>query len=103
MRLPRCVKYVLIVHVLCSEYLKRDDQSLVYRLQNEETRNKMTKDAKDRDRALAQSSRSDLQVQEPEAELDDENAESAGGNMSGQGALGSDVIVIHPGSQNLRI
>ena len=37
-----------------TEYLKRDDQILAFRLQQEEARNRMTKQAKDRDRALAQ-------------------------------------------------
>ena len=34
-----------------TEYLKRDDQILAFRLQQEEARNRMTKQAKDRDRA----------------------------------------------------
>ncbi|KAH8691238.1 putative chromatin remodeling complex subunit [Talaromyces proteolyticus] len=80
-----------------TDYLKRDDQLLAFRLQNEEARNRMTKSAKDRDRALA------LGKQEQgEAEVDGdtvmEDAEEAPTE-----AAGSKVIVIHVGSQNLRI
>ncbi|KAI9820290.1 MAG: actin-like protein arp8 [Pycnora praestabilis] len=87
-----------------TEYLKRDDQILVFRLQNEENRNRMTRDAKDRDRALAHSNRNELPLPEADVDMDDDAAgEEAGGGLTGQDALGSKVIVIHPGSQNLRI
>ncbi|KAI9732631.1 MAG: actin-like protein arp8 [Cirrosporium novae-zelandiae] len=76
-----------------TEYLKRDDQLLALRLQNEEHRNEMAKKARDRDRELAMA-----QPIESELEMDtdaspEENAETAG----------SKTIVIHVGSQNLRI
>ncbi|KAI9793149.1 MAG: actin-like protein arp8 [Piccolia ochrophora] len=82
-----------------TEYLKRDDQILPLRLQNEESRNMMTKVAKDRDRALAHADRVDLGITAPDVAMED--AEGNGG--PDQETLGSKVIVIHPGSQNLRI
>ncbi|KAI9843503.1 MAG: actin-like protein arp8 [Thelocarpon superellum] len=87
-----------------TEYLKRDDQMLVLRLQNEEARNQMTKAARDRDRALAQSSRNELALPDRDVEMKDAAGEENGENAEdSQEALGSKVIVIHPGSQNLRI
>lgn len=64
----------------------------------------MTTNAKDRDRALAQARSEDLASGEPYMDIDDEvGLEDGGGLLTGQDALGSKVIVIHPGSQNLRI
>ena len=64
----------------------------------------MTTTAKDRDRALAQAKPEDLPPGEPDLDIDDEvGLEDANGLLTGQDALGSKVIVIHPGSQNLRI
>jgi actin-related protein 8 len=78
-----------------TEYLKRDDQILAYRLQQEENRNRMTKQAKDRDRALAQGRpvgpEGDVEMDEDQDELQDEVSK------------GTKTIVIHFGSQNLRI
>ena len=86
--------------VVYSDYLKRDDQYLAFRLQNEEARTKMTKNAKDRDRALAMAKSNE--AAEGEAEADgDANMEDA--EETPAGAAGSKVIVIHIGSQNLRI
>ncbi|KAL2217970.1 hypothetical protein M432DRAFT_408926 [Thermoascus aurantiacus ATCC 26904] len=80
-----------------TDYLKRDDQLLAFRLQNEEARNRMAKTAKDRDRALAMGKTNELG--EPDTEIDgEEEAEETPTE-----ALGSKVIVIHVGSQNLRI
>ena len=62
----------------------------------------MTKAAKDRDRALAQSSRNDVPLPDADAEMEEEGGENEAGDTE-QEALGSKVIVIHPGSQNLRI
>ncbi|KAI9721104.1 MAG: hypothetical protein M1812_002585 [Candelaria pacifica] len=87
-----------------TEYLKRDDQILVLRLQNEENRNRMTQEARDRDRDLAHSNRNEVPLPNVNIEIeDDAGAEDNGGTLSGQDALGSKIIVIHPGSQNLRI
>ncbi|KAI9823125.1 MAG: hypothetical protein M1819_001508 [Sarea resinae] len=84
-----------------TEYLKRDDQILVYRNANEENRNRMMREAKDKDRALAAASRNEVPMADPDAEMADGNAaEDGSGAAAGQG---SKVIIIHPGSQNLRI
>lgn len=86
--------------VTFSDYLKRDDQYLAFRLQNEEARTKMTKTAKDRDRALAMAKPSE--VGEPEMEADgDANMDDV--EETPAETAGSKVIVIHVGSQNLRI
>lgn len=64
----------------------------------------MTTTAKDRDRALAQAKPEDIHSGEPDIDMDDEvGLEDSSGLLTGQDALGSKVIVIHPGSQNLRI
>jgi actin-related protein 8 len=86
------------------DYLKRDDQILAYRLRDEEARNRMAKNAKDRDRALAMSKTNELPLPEPEAEADgDTEMKDSNGEPVAQAAVGSKVIVMHLGSQNLRI
>ncbi|KAI4163887.1 MAG: hypothetical protein LQ342_002384 [Letrouitia transgressa] len=86
-----------------TEYLKRDDQILPLRLQQEERRNRMATNAKDRDRALAHAKPGDIPTGEPDLDLEDEAGMDESSGLSGQDAIGSKVIVIHPGSQNLRI
>lgn len=84
------------------EYLKRDDQILVFRLQNEESPNCMTKTVKDEDRPLASSNGNDISMVDADVYMEDVVArEDAEGAVEEQ--PGSKVIVIHPGSQNLRI
>ena len=80
-----------------SDYLKRDDQIFAYRLQQEEARNRMTKEAKDRDRALA------LGRSDGDVEMGDAQDIGEAGDLASQDAVGSKVIVIHIGSQNMRI
>ena len=64
----------------------------------------MTATAKDRDRALAQASLNEAPQSGADMDIDDDvGMEDAGEPLTGQDALGSKVIVIHPGSQNLRI
>ena len=64
----------------------------------------MATNAKDRDRALAQARPNELPLPDGDMDIDDDVAvDDAGGTLTGQDALGSKVIVIHPGSQNLRI
>lgn len=78
--------------------MKRDDQILPFRLQNEANRDKMIRNAKDKDRALARTGNTDVPIPtNGEGDLDDED----GGVNDGFDA--SKVVVIHPGSQNLRI
>ena len=62
----------------------------------------MTTKAKDRDRELAQSGSAELPTADADLDVDDDvGMEDT--IATGQEALGSKVIVIHPGSQNLRI
>jgi len=87
-----------------TEYLKRDDQILVLRLQNEENRNRLARAARDRDRALAQPDQSRAGFPNAEHELDEtllagDTPEEPGDSE----VVGSKVVIIHPGSQNLRI
>jgi len=64
----------------------------------------MATNAKDRDRALAHARPNELPLPDGDMDIDDEvAAEDGAGTLTGQDALGSKVIVIHPGSQNLRI
>ena len=64
----------------------------------------MTTHAKDRDRALAQARPNEIPPPEADMDIDDDvGVDEIGGALSGQDALGSKVVVIHPGSQNLRI
>merc|ERR1712093_349342 len=79
-----------------TEYMKRDDQILPFRLQNEANRDKMIRNAKDRDRELARTGNTDVPI--PTNADGDEDEDGAG-----DGADFSKIIVIHPGSQNLRI
>lgn len=81
-----------------TEYMKRDDQILPYRLQNEANRDKMIRNAKDKDRALARTGNTDVpNPTNGEGDLEDDEA------GTGDGFDASKIIVIHPGSQNLRI
>jgi len=64
----------------------------------------MTAKAKDRDRYLAQTSLNDAPQSGADIDMnDDVDMEDVGEPLTGQDALGSKVIIIHPGSQNLRI
>ncbi|QSS50567.1 actin-like protein ARP8 [Histoplasma capsulatum var. duboisii H88] len=85
-----------------TEYLKRDDQILAYRLQNEENRNRMAKNAKDRDRSLAMA-KAELPLPEPEPDADGATTMENANGESAQELAGSKTIVMHVGSQNLRI
>ena len=67
----------------------------------------MANNAKDRDRALAQAKPSDVATTvattEPDVDMEDDVGIEDAGGLGGQDASGSKVIVIHLGSQNLRI
>jgi len=64
----------------------------------------MTASAKDRDRALAQAKPNDLPPPDVEMDIDDDaGLDEMGGGSGDQDGSGTKVIVIHPGSQNLRI
>lgn len=64
----------------------------------------MTAKARDRDRELAQANPNEAPPSGADLDIDDDaGMEDSGEPLTGQDALGSKVIVIHPGSQNLRI
>ncbi|KAI0425257.1 hypothetical protein F5Y09DRAFT_110261 [Xylaria sp. FL1042] len=80
-----------------TDYMKRDDQVLALRLQAEATRDRLVQSAKDRDRALARNGHAEVPL--PVADIQPEEAAAS----TVDGTDPSKVIVIHPGSQNLRI
>ena len=84
-----------------TEYLKRDDQILPLRLIQEERRNHMINKAKDRDRSFAQEA--DLEAAGQDVDMEEDGMEDGGEPLTGQETVGSKVIIIHPGSQNLRV
>ena len=69
-------------------------------MQNEERLNGRVRDHKDRDRALATAPRNDTAA--PDGDVDMEEAGQDEDDPEGQ-EFGSKTVVIHPGSQNLRI
>ena len=78
------------------DYMKRDDQVLSLRLQAEANRDRLVQSAKDRDRALARNGHAEVPLPLADVQPDD-------GNSTIDGTDPSKIIVIHPGSQNLRI
>ena len=81
---------------MSSDYMKRDDQILSLRLQGEANRDRLVQNAKDRDRALNNNNGEiPLALDEPQGE--------DGPAPSATFLDPSKIIVIHPGSQNLRI
>ncbi len=89
--------------VRCSDYLKRDDQGLVFRLQSEENRNRLMKAARDKDRAMALANRAEASREDGDVEMEDEPVQEEDIEDPADDYSGSKVIVIHPGSQYLRI
>ncbi|KAL2181714.1 ARP8-like protein [Thermothelomyces heterothallicus CBS 202.75] len=79
-----------------TDYMKRDDQILSYRLQSEANRDRLVQNAKDRDRAM-NAANANGEVPLPLDEAEEGPAPSTGTLDP------SKIIVIHPGSQNLRI
>ncbi|KAI8937015.1 hypothetical protein NX059_006238 [Plenodomus lindquistii] len=82
-----------------TEFLKRDEQFLAVRYPKDEERARIVQEARDRDRARA------LGVPATEGTTPmvmDETAEDAEGSFASRTDI-SKLIVIHPGSQNLRI
>lgn len=79
------------------DYMKRDDQILSLRLQGEANRDRLVQSAKDRDRALNNNTNGEVPLPLDELQADDGPAPSTSFMDP------SKIIVIHPGSQNLRI
>ncbi|KAI1116139.1 hypothetical protein F5Y14DRAFT_449317 [Nemania sp. NC0429] len=80
-----------------TDYMKRDDQVLALRLQTEAARDRLVQSAKDRDRALSRNGNTEVPLSVADVQPEDAAASSS------DGLDPSKVIVIHPGSQNLRI
>jgi len=76
--------------------MKRDDQILALRLQGDANRDRLVQSAKDRDRALARAGNAEVPLVIPELQGEEPSSETGGIDAS-------KIIVIHPGSQNLRI
>jgi actin-related protein 8 len=77
--------------------MKRDDQILALRLQNDASRDRMVQNARDRDRALSKPANGELPL--PISEPVEEDAAGTTASVIDP----SKIVVIHPGSQNLRI
>lgn len=77
--------------------MKRDDQILALRIQNDATRDRLVQNARDRDRFLSKPANGELPLPIPDLAEDD------GAPTPSGGVDPSRIIVIHPGSQNLRI
>ncbi|KAG9257233.1 uncharacterized protein F5Z01DRAFT_679882 [Emericellopsis atlantica] len=80
-----------------TDYMKRDDQILALRLQNEANRDKLVQNARDRDRVLSKPANGEVPLPIPDL------ADDEGTATPSNGIDPSKIIVIHPGSQNLRI
>lgn len=78
--------------------MKRDDQILALRLQSDATRDKLVQSARDRDRFLSKPANGELPLPVPAMADDEDNTAASSGPIDP-----SRIIVIHPGSQNLRI
>lgn len=86
-----------------TEYLKRDDQIMVFRQQQEEAvRAQALLAEKERQAAAAAAVDPNAMDIDSQAVVDDAAANVAAEEQE-EATLGSKVIVIHPGSQNLRI
>ncbi|KAK8020633.1 Actin-related protein- ARP8 class [Apiospora arundinis] len=81
-----------------TDYMKRDDQVLALRPQAEATRDRLVQTAKDRDRALARNGHAEVPLPIPDLQGAEDPTATADGQLDP-----SKIIVIHPGSQNLRI
>ncbi|ATY63964.1 chromatin remodeling complex subunit (Arp8), putative [Cordyceps militaris CM01] len=81
-----------------TDYMKRDDQILALRLQNDATRDKLVQSARDRDRFLSKPANGELSLPVPNLADDEDGAATPSAATDP-----SRIIVIHPGSQNLRI
>ena len=98
MGLAQTIEYMLTFEVY-SDFLKRDDQTLAVRLQQEERLNARKKAAVDIDRARAYANQDGVPYNEPDPELDEDVTMD---DVTSDN-YGSKTIVIHIGSQNLRL
>ncbi|USW55012.1 Putative Actin family, ATPase, nucleotide binding domain-containing protein [Septoria linicola] len=92
--------YALNVQYCKSDFLKRDDQILALRLQQEERLDRRKRAAVDLDRARAQNG----QESAYSADVNDDDLDNDVGLVDELGEnYGSKTVVIHVGSQNMRI
>lgn len=77
--------------------MKRDDQVLAIRLQSDATRDRLVQNARERDRVLSKTANGEFPLPLPDL-ADDDGAATPSAGMDP-----TRVVVIHPGSQNLRI
>lgn len=82
--------------------MKRDDQILPLRLQNDANRDRIVQNAKDRDRERALNPRGEVPLLPEDVPDEDGVAGDEDGAVPAKNDA-SRIIVIHPGSQNLRI
>ncbi|KAG6030349.1 hypothetical protein E4U40_007948 [Claviceps sp. LM458 group G5] len=80
-----------------TDFMKRDDQILSLRLQSDANRDRLVQSARDLDRNLSKTANGEAPLAVPDIADEDGGATPAGGVDP------SRIIVIHPGSQNLRI
>ena len=85
------------------EYLKRDDQLLAFRVPEDERRGQMAADALNRERAFSHPNHGLENHANGEVQSNEDQAMLDAPNGWGLDYSGAKVIVIHPGSQNLRI
>lgn len=79
--------------------MKRDDQILSTRLQNDATRDKLVQNARDRDRLLSKPANGELPLPIPADLAADEDGAATPSAVIDPAR----IIVVHPGSQNLRV
>lgn len=89
----------VLLTIYLSDFLKRDDQILALRLQQDERLDRRKRAAVDVDRARAQQAADGLPFTEPDPDVDDDVALDDADAEN----FGSKTIVIHVGSQNLRL
>lgn len=85
-----------------TDYLRRDDQVLSMQLLQDSRLNKLTTEAKDKDRARAQGN--DAADNDATMDIDEDEGNDANGQDQEEEDLsGAKVVVIHLGSRNMRI
>ena len=100
---PKYIKPRKIAKGAYSEYLKRDDQLLAFRLPEEERRDRMVASALNQQRDFAHVNDGDGYQGNGKGRLDEDVVMPDFSNTYVDDFSGAKVIVIHPGSQNLRI
>jgi actin-related protein 8 len=82
-----------------TEFMKREDQFLAFRAPQDEQRARMIKEARDKDRAMAQG----LPMENGNVAVGDETMDDIEAPIMSRDDYPSKLLIIHVGSQNLRI